>query len=87
MCALGGTELIAYWPVGKKSTNMSALMTGPQIVLMDEFSMVLSPILVMRIFAIIEELHKILLVEQWPDRQRRTRRRLQAVGGSGRSLL
>ena len=45
-----------------------ALMTGPKIVLMDEPSMGLSPILVKEIFAIIEELHKsgitILLVEQ-----------------------
>ncbi len=45
-----------------------ALMTDPQIVLMDEPSMGLSPILVKEIFAIIEELHKsgitILLVEQ-----------------------
>ena len=45
-----------------------ALMTGPKIVLMDEPSMGLSPLLVKEIFAIIEELHKsgitILLVEQ-----------------------
>ncbi|WP_298029223.1 ABC transporter ATP-binding protein [uncultured Dysosmobacter sp.] len=45
-----------------------ALMTGPRIVLMDEPSMGLSPLLVKEIFAIIEELHKsgitILLVEQ-----------------------
>ena len=45
-----------------------ALMTDPKIVLMDEPSMGLSPILVKEIFAIIEELHKsgitILLVEQ-----------------------
>lgn len=45
-----------------------ALMTNPRIVLMDEPSMGLSPLLVKDIFAIIEELHKsgitILLVEQ-----------------------
>ena len=45
-----------------------ALMTDPKIVLMDEPSMVLIPILVKVIFAIIEDLHKsgitILLVEQ-----------------------
>ena len=45
-----------------------ALMTDPRIVLMDEPSMGLSPLLVKEIFAIIEELHKsgitILLVEQ-----------------------
>ena len=45
-----------------------ALMTGPKIVLMDEPSMGLSPLLVKEIFAIIQELHKsgitILLVEQ-----------------------
>ena len=45
-----------------------ALMTDPKIVLMDEPSMGLSPLLVKEIFAIIEELHKsgitILLVEQ-----------------------
>lgn len=45
-----------------------ALMTDPKIVLMDEPSMGLSPILVKEIFAIIQELHKsgitILLVEQ-----------------------
>ena len=45
-----------------------ALMTDPNIVLMDEPSMGLSPLLVKEIFAIIEELHKsgitILLVEQ-----------------------
>ena len=45
-----------------------ALMTGPKMVIMDEPSMGLSPILVKEIFAIIEELHKsgitILLVEQ-----------------------
>ncbi len=45
-----------------------ALMTGPKMVLMDEPSMGLSPLLVKEIFAIIEELHKsgitILLVEQ-----------------------
>lgn len=45
-----------------------ALMTDPGIVLMDEPSMGLSPLLVKEIFAIIEELHKsgitILLVEQ-----------------------
>lgn len=45
-----------------------ALMTNPKIVLMDEPSMGLSPLLVKEIFAIIEELHKsgitILLVEQ-----------------------
>ena len=45
-----------------------ALMTDPKIVLMDEASMGLSPLLVKEIFAIIEELHKsgitILLVEQ-----------------------
>lgn len=45
-----------------------ALMTDPKIVLMDEPSMGLSPILVKEIFSIIEELHKsgitILLVEQ-----------------------
>lgn len=45
-----------------------ALMTNPRIVLMDEPSMGLSPLLVKEIFAIIEELHKsgitILLVEQ-----------------------
>lgn len=43
-------------------------MTGPKMVLMDEPSMGLSPLLVKEIFAIIEELHKsgitILLVEQ-----------------------
>jgi len=45
-----------------------ALMTNPKMLLMDEPSMGLSPILVKEIFAIIEELHKsgitILLVEQ-----------------------
>ncbi len=45
-----------------------ALMSKPDIVLMDEPSMGLSPLLVKEIFAIIEELHKagttILLVEQ-----------------------
>lgn len=45
-----------------------ALMSNPDIVLMDEPSMGLSPLLVKEIFAIIEELHKqgatILLVEQ-----------------------
>ena len=45
-----------------------ALMTGPSIVLMDEPSMGLSPLLVKEIFAIIEQLHgsgiTILLVEQ-----------------------
>jgi branched-chain amino acid transport system ATP-binding protein len=45
-----------------------ALMTDPRMVLMDEPSMGLSPLLVKEIFAIIEELHKsgitILLVEQ-----------------------
>ena len=45
-----------------------ALMSKPEIVLMDEPSMGLSPLLVKEIFAIIEELHKagttILLVEQ-----------------------
>ena len=45
-----------------------ALMTNPKIVLMDEPSMGLSPLLVKEIFAIIQELHKsgitILLVEQ-----------------------
>ena len=45
-----------------------ALMTNPKIVLMDEPSMGLSPLLVKEIFAIIEDLHKsgitILLVEQ-----------------------
>ncbi len=45
-----------------------ALMTDPKMVLMDEPSMGLSPILVKEIFAIIEELHRsgitILLVEQ-----------------------
>ena len=45
-----------------------ALMTDPKIVLMDEPSMGLSPILVKEIFAIIQELHEsgitILLVEQ-----------------------
>ena len=45
-----------------------ALMTDPKIMLMDEPSMGLSPLLVKEIFAIIEELHKsgitILLVEQ-----------------------
>ena len=45
-----------------------ALMTNPRIVLMDEPSMGLSPLLVKEIFSIIEELHKsgitILLVEQ-----------------------
>ena len=45
-----------------------ALMKDPKIVLMDEPSMGLSPLLVKEIFAIIEELHKsgitILLVEQ-----------------------
>ncbi len=45
-----------------------ALMTDPKIILMDEPSMGLSPLLVKEIFAIIEELHKsgitILLVEQ-----------------------
>ena len=45
-----------------------ALMTDPKIVLMDEPSMGLSPLLVKEIFAIIQELHKsgitILLVEQ-----------------------
>ena len=45
-----------------------ALMTNPRIVLMDEPSMGLSPLLVKEIFAMIQELHKsgitILLVEQ-----------------------
>ena len=45
-----------------------ALMTNPKILLMDEPSMGLSPLLVSEIFSIIEELHKdgitILLVEQ-----------------------
>lgn len=45
-----------------------ALMTNPKMLLMDEPSMGLSPILVKEIFSIIEELHKsgitILLVEQ-----------------------
>ena len=45
-----------------------AMMTNPKILLMDEPSMGLSPLLVSEIFAIIEELHKdgitILLVEQ-----------------------
>ena len=45
-----------------------ALMTDPKIVLMDEPSMGLSPLLVQEIFSIIQELHKsgitILLVEQ-----------------------
>ncbi len=45
-----------------------ALMTDPQIVLMDEPSMGLSPLLVKEIFAIIQQLHEsgitILLVEQ-----------------------
>jgi len=45
-----------------------ALMTNPKILLMDEPSMGLSPLLVKEIFAIIQELHKsgitILLVEQ-----------------------
>lgn len=45
-----------------------AMMTNPQILLMDEPSMGLSPLLVTEIFSIIEELHKdgitILLVEQ-----------------------
>lgn len=45
-----------------------ALMSKPEIVLMDEPSMGLSPLLVKEIFSIIEELHKagttILLVEQ-----------------------
>ena len=45
-----------------------ALMTNPKILLMDEPSMGLSPLLVSEIFAIIEELHRdgitILLVEQ-----------------------
>ena len=45
-----------------------ALMTDPKIVLMDEPSMGLSPLLVKEIFAIIEELHRsgitILLVER-----------------------
>ena len=45
-----------------------ALMTDPKMILMDEPSMGLSPLLVKEIFAIIEELHKsgitILLVEQ-----------------------
>lgn len=45
-----------------------ALMTNPNIILMDEPSMGLSPLLVKEIFSIIEELHKsgitILLVEQ-----------------------
>lgn len=45
-----------------------ALMTNPKIVLMDEPSMGLSPLLVKEIFSIIQELHKsgitILLVEQ-----------------------
>ncbi len=44
------------------------LMTGPNMLLMDEPSMGLSPLLVKEIFSIIEELHKsgitILLVEQ-----------------------
>lgn len=45
-----------------------ALMSNPKIVLMDEPSMGLSPLLVKEIFAIIEDLHKsgitVLLVEQ-----------------------
>ena len=45
-----------------------ALMTNPKILLMDEPSMGLSPILVNEIFTIIEQLHEsgitILLVEQ-----------------------
>ena len=45
-----------------------ALMTDPKIVLMDEPSMGLSPLLVKEIFSIIQELHEsgitILLVEQ-----------------------
>lgn len=45
-----------------------AMMTNPKILLMDEPSMGLSPLLVSEIFSIIEELHKdgitILLVEQ-----------------------
>ncbi len=45
-----------------------ALMTNPRIVLMDEPSMGLSPLLVKEIFAMIQELHEsgitILLVEQ-----------------------
>ena len=45
-----------------------ALMTNPKILLMDEPSMGLSPLLVSEIFNIIKELHKdgitILLVEQ-----------------------
>ena len=45
-----------------------ALMTNPKILLMDEPSMGLSPILVNEIFSIIEQLHAsgitILLVEQ-----------------------
>ena len=45
-----------------------AIMTNPKIVLMDEPSMGLSPLLVSEIFAIIKELQKdgitILLVEQ-----------------------
>ena len=45
-----------------------ALMTNPKILLMDEPSMGLSPLLVKEIFAIIQDLHKsgitILLVEQ-----------------------
>ena len=45
-----------------------ALMTNPKIVLMDEPSMGLSPLLVKKIFSIIQELHEsgitILLVEQ-----------------------
>ena len=45
-----------------------AMMTNPRILLMDEPSMGLSPLLVSEIFSIIEELHKdgitILLVEQ-----------------------
>ena len=45
-----------------------ALMTNPRLVLMDEPSMGLSPLLVKEIFSIIQELHEsgitILLVEQ-----------------------
>ena len=94
VCACVGmlVELLAYRPVRKRGSNLTALitaiamsfvlenlaqaipaigramMTNPKILLMDEPSMGLSPLLVSEIFAIIEELHKdditILLVEQ-----------------------
>ena len=71
-CAAALIALNRLWglrlPVDKLLEIGRALMTDPKMVIMDEPSMGLSPILVKEIFAIIEELHKsgitILLVEQ-----------------------